>query len=73
MEAAPRIKIFSASLLQRASPLYSTFQPYICCTTEPIDYYGQPLPFFDAQGNQAKYDYEYKDEDEDRKAILVEA
>jgi hypothetical protein len=31
--AAPRIKIFSASLLQRASPLYSTFQPYICCTT----------------------------------------
>ena len=35
--AAPRNKIFSASLLQRISPLYSTFQPYACCTTT-LDY-----------------------------------
>jgi hypothetical protein len=34
MKAAPRIKIFSASLLQRASPRYSTFQPYIYSTTQ---------------------------------------
>ena len=30
---APRNEIVSASLLQRVSPLYSTFQPYICSTT----------------------------------------
>jgi len=31
---APRNEIVSASLLQRVSPLYSTFQPYICSTTD---------------------------------------
>src|SRR5262244_1475537 len=29
--------IVSASLLQRVSPLYSTFQPYICSATEPAN------------------------------------
>jgi hypothetical protein len=33
IEMAPRNEIVSASLLQRVSPLYSTFQPYICSTT----------------------------------------
>ena len=46
LEAAPRIKIFSASRLQRASPLYSTFQHYICCTTHETTTSGlaEPLP-----------------------------
>jgi hypothetical protein len=35
IEMAPRNEIVSASLLQRVSPLYSTFQPYICSATRP--------------------------------------
>ena len=34
IEMAPRNEIVSASLLQRVSPLYSTFQPYICSATK---------------------------------------
>src|SRR5262245_46436511 len=34
IEMAPRNEIVSASLLQRVSPLYSTFQPYVRSTTK---------------------------------------
>src|SRR4030095_9396435 len=40
IEMAPRNEIVSASLLQRVSPLYSTFQPYICSTTLELSHVG---------------------------------